>query len=181
MNPIWGPPLSDCEPIARGRIILTFCVKMLPRHHQKQWILIIKTRGLHRLMLSLLLSRNFYISALWIGFLSAANGQRPRNCLSCSCSCFCCCCCSCSCSPFSSIPHLNKLNKYWLKLDPILCPLTCQSITLPTVLLRPWHFRVKNVFFNLAADLGPVLVDLLVFIGPIPATVWIYFALCDKL
>ena len=41
-------------------------------------------------------------------FLSAANGQRPRNYLSC---CFCCCSCG---SPFCSIPHFNELKNFWL-------------------------------------------------------------------
>ena len=94
-------------------------------------------------------------------FLSAANGQRPRNYLSC-CSCCCCCGCSSCCSPFGLIPHLNELKKIWLKLDSIICPLTHQSITLPTELQIPWHLDVKNISLNLAADLGPVLVDLLV-------------------
>ena len=68
--------------------------------------------------------------------LSVAIGQRRRNYLSC-----CCCCC---CSPFGSIPHLNKLKTFWLRLDSNRGPLTLQSITLPTELQRPWQLEVKK-------------------------------------
>ena len=99
-----------------------------------------------------------------VPFLSATNGQRPSNYFS-SCSCF----TSSSCSPFGSIPHLNKLKKIWLAWDSNVLPPDDESDALSTELLQKMfyitHFKRKikpKLITNLAADLGPVLVVLLV-------------------
>ena len=74
----------------------------------------------------------------------------------------CCCCC---CSPFDSFPHWNeitlKMKIIWEMVGLIVWTPVPVSAILPNELHMPWCKKSKKIW-NLAADLGPVLVESLV-------------------
>ena len=80
--------------------------------------------------------------------------QRPKNYLNY----LNCCSCSC-CSPFGPIPHSNKLKIFMLTWKSNIQPSDQQAVTLPSELERLDNLSLK--ISNIAADLKPVLVDLL--------------------